>query len=66
MRRRINLTTLYDKAWSQLDHVKYDGVPAAAWPDVCPMTLDELLNAARGTLEQRLRDATSDNRTVAE
>jgi hypothetical protein len=66
MRRRINLTTLYDKARSQLDRVKYDGVPAAAWPDVCPMTLDELLNAARGTLEQRLRDATSDDRTVAE
>jgi hypothetical protein len=56
MRRRINLATLYGKARTQLNGIKYDGASPAAWPDVCPFTLNELLNEERIALEKRLRD----------
>jgi hypothetical protein len=65
MRRRIHLTTLYDKARTQLNGIKYDVVPPEPWPEVCQFTLDELLTEARGNLERRLRETASDNGTVA-
>ncbi len=61
MRRRINLTTLYDKARAQLDGIKYDGVSPEPWPEACPFILDELLIEPRDTLEQRLRATASAN-----
>ena len=64
MRRRINVADLYAKARAQLDGFEYDGVSPDAPPTVCPFTLDELLNLARGSLEQRLREAAAVNRTV--
>ena len=62
MRRRINLGTLYDKALTQLKGIKYDGASPSAWPDVCPFTLNELLNEERISLENRLGDFASDPR----
>jgi hypothetical protein len=65
MRRRVNLTLLYDKARAQLKGIKYDGVSPAAWPDVCPFTLDELLNEERAVLEDRMKASASAPRTSA-
>jgi hypothetical protein len=56
MRRRINLTALYNKARAQLRGIKYDGASPGAWPAACPFTLNELLNEERTRLEQRLKD----------
>jgi hypothetical protein len=61
MRRRINLATLYDKAITQLKGIEYDGAPPRGWPDVCPFTLDGLLNEEPIALEKQLRDSASDS-----
>jgi hypothetical protein len=60
MRRRINLPVLYDKAQVQLKGIEYEGASPLAWPEVCPFTLDELLNQERSILVDRLRQAISD------
>ncbi|MGD0431255.1 MAG: DUF29 domain-containing protein [Acetobacteraceae bacterium] len=59
MRRRINMTVLYDRARAQLKGIKYDGVSPGAWPNACPFTLNDLLETERTTLEGRMKEAVS-------
>ncbi len=46
MRRRINITELYDRALDRLPDVM-DGRPPLPLPEACPFTLDELLTPRR-------------------
>ena len=57
MRQRIDLARLYADALEQLDDVNYDDVAPLPWPDLCPFTLEQLLNDNRRSLEQRLNES---------
>jgi hypothetical protein len=43
MRQRIDVPSIYSKALHALPEMM-DGVPPLPLPDVCPVTLDELLS----------------------
>jgi len=51
MRQRIDLEQLYAIAVRKIEPLQYSGRQASTPPAACPVTLDELLNLARGDLE---------------
>lgn len=53
MRPLIDVTSLYAKAVKQLRHARIDGLSPRPGPPVCPVSLDELLNADADVLEAR-------------
>jgi hypothetical protein len=59
MRRRIDLDNVYERAARQIEPLRYGGNPAPAPPAICPVSLDQLLNASRTELEAAFASAPS-------
>ena len=51
MRQRIDLAQQYGRAVRQIGLTRFDKDPVSAPPAVCPVTLDQLLNASCAELE---------------
>jgi hypothetical protein len=59
MRLRVDLASLYARALNELKDTRFDDVSPQPCSAACPVDLDELLNADRGTLEKRFGAAQS-------
>jgi len=59
MRQRVDLAPLYARALNELSDTKFDDVSPRPWPEACPVNLDELANADRHALRERLGAAPS-------
>jgi Domain of unknown function DUF29 len=57
MRQRIELDEIYADALDQLEGQRFDGVAPRPWPEICPLTLDLMLNGKRADLEATLAAA---------
>ncbi len=53
MRQRVDLASRCARVLSELKDARFDDMPPLPWSAVCPVDLDELLNADRGMLEER-------------
>jgi len=51
MRQRIDLDKIYDNARRQVSLLRHGGEPALTPPEICPVTLDQLLAASIEALE---------------
>lgn len=56
MHQRIDINRLYIQALEQLDGEEYDERRSQPAPEMCPFTLDDLLNERRTVLERSLTD----------
>jgi hypothetical protein len=54
MRQRIEVTTLYRRAYMQLEGLSLDNRPPRQFPEACPFSLDDLLEGDPRELESRL------------
>jgi hypothetical protein len=58
MRQKIDLDAIYQKAVEQIGQLRVDDTaPRAAWPAVCPFSLDDLLATPAGELEETIRSS---------
>ncbi|WP_428490079.1 DUF29 domain-containing protein [Rhodopila sp.] len=52
MQQSIDLAALYGRALKQCAGARIDGLPGAQQPAICPVSLDDLLNADQEALER--------------